>query len=146
MQDEQTGHRSRGTPAESMCCICSTGHEAAVHRSTMNEQKHVILKVGLQPTACHKQEMLGKDNKQDFPQGVRSAGGASYSTSLVQAPREAGNSPLDSPLLGCGPTSRNRGREEVGCLLLQLPGELNGAPIGAGVVGHALCPKRLHVS
>lgn len=57
----------------------------------MNEQKHVILKVGLQPTACHKQEMLGKDNKHDFPQGVRSAGRGSYSTSRVQASREAGN-------------------------------------------------------
>lgn len=112
----------------------------------MNEQKHVILKVGLQPIACHKQEILGKDNKHDFPQGVRSAGRASYSISRMQAPREAGNSPLDSPLLGCGPGSRKRRRGEVGCLLLQLPGELNGAPLGAGVVGHTLCLRRLHVS
>lgn len=63
----------------------------------MNEQKHVILKVGLQPTACHKQEMLGKDNKHDFPQGVRSACRERYRTSRVQAPREAGNSPSGQP-------------------------------------------------
>lgn len=40
-------------------------HQAGAHRSPMNEQVPVILKVGPQPTACHKQEMLGKENRHD---------------------------------------------------------------------------------
>lgn len=127
------------------------GTKPGTGRSLMNEQMPVIVRVGLQPTACHEPGNAGeREQIRNVPQGMRSADRSECRKAPAlpecRPPGRAGNDPSEHPSPWLWAMNKEEKKSRAGCLLLQLPGEEHGPLVGAGIVGHAPEPGRLHIS